>query len=92
MQDEHDKTAENTTTEDVSFTLSDDEIRHALNALHAEDSDTIHAVLEELSSADTAELLAKAPPKTVMKSFICTATRWRRMSFLKWIQSFAAPP
>ncbi|MCB9981295.1 MAG: magnesium transporter [Rhodospirillales bacterium] len=63
MQDEHDKTAENTTTEDVSFTLSDDEIRATLNALHAEDSDTIHAVLEELSSADTAELLAKAPPE-----------------------------
>lgn len=60
MQDELNKTSDNTSTEDVSFTLSDDDIRSALDALHAEDADTVHAVLDNLTPADTAELLAKA--------------------------------
>ncbi|MCB9983271.1 MAG: magnesium transporter [Rhodospirillales bacterium] len=61
MTDELDKTPDTAPNEDISFTLSDDDIRGALDALHAEDSDTVHAVLDNLNPADTAELLAKAP-------------------------------
>jgi magnesium transporter len=46
--------------EELSFTLSDEDIRSALDALHSEDSDTVCAVLDELSPADTADLLSKA--------------------------------
>jgi len=45
--------------EEVTFTLSDEEIRDAQDALHAEDADTVTAVLNELSPADTAEFLSK---------------------------------
>ncbi len=45
--------------EELTFTLSDDEIRDTVEALRAEDSDTVSTVLEDLSPADTAELLEK---------------------------------
>ena len=50
------------TAEDLTFTLSDEDIRGALDALHAEDSDTVCSTLECLSPADTADLIAKATP------------------------------
>lgn len=59
MLEEDKKAAETLQTEDISFTLSDDEIRTALDALRAEDSDTVHALLDPLSPADTADLLSK---------------------------------
>ena len=46
--------------DELTFTLSDDDIRSTLDALHSEDADTVCAVLDELSPADTADLLAKA--------------------------------
>lgn len=45
--------------EDRSFNLSDDEIREITDAVHAQDADTVNAALEELTAADTGELLAK---------------------------------
>ncbi len=42
-----------------SFTLSDEDIRDTAKAVHAQDADTIHAVLNDLGAADTAELLSK---------------------------------
>lgn len=49
--------------EDAFFHLSDDEIKDIVEALHAQDSDTVHAALYDLSNADTAELLSKIKPE-----------------------------
>ena len=46
--------------DELTFTLSDDDIRTTLDALHSEDTDVVCAVLDELSPADTADLLCKA--------------------------------
>lgn len=46
--------------EDVnSPLLSDDTIKHVVEAMRAQDSDIVHAFLEETSAADTAELISK---------------------------------
>ncbi len=60
MVDENKKTAELLHHDDVTFTLRDEDIRNTLDALHSEDADTVCAVLDELSPADTADLLSKA--------------------------------
>ena len=60
MHDDATNIAETQTAEDITFTLSDHDIRDALDALHAQDTDTIHAVINELSPADLAELISKA--------------------------------
>ena len=49
--------ADQTNQDELTFTLSDEDIRSTLEALHSEDSDTVCAVLDELSPADTADLL-----------------------------------
>lgn len=43
----------------IDYNLKDDDIRDVVEALHAQDADTLYTALEDLSSADTAELLAK---------------------------------
>lgn len=43
----------------ISFTLTDEEIRQISDAVHAEDSDTVHAILNDLGPADMAEVLSK---------------------------------
>ncbi len=48
-------------TEESSVSLSDAQILDLTNALEAEDSDTVHSVLEELDDVDTADLIAKMP-------------------------------
>lgn len=58
MQDDHVEGVKKP-EEDITFTLSDDEIRGIADAVHAQDSDTVHSVLDDLSPADTAELIAK---------------------------------
>lgn len=45
--------------EEHSAHLCDDDIRDIIDTLHNQDADTVHAVLEELSPADTADLLSK---------------------------------
>lgn len=52
---------ENFSEEDdaITFTLTDDEIRQISDAVTAQDSDTVHAILEELGPADMAEILSK---------------------------------
>ena len=55
------------TAEDLTFTLSDEDIGNALDALHAEDSDTVCGTLECMSPADTADLIAKATPEDRME-------------------------
>ena len=45
--------------DDNSPYLLDQEIKEIVDAVRQQDSDTVHAVLDELSSADTAELLSK---------------------------------
>lgn len=45
--------------EDVSFHLSDEQIREITDALHAEDPGRVQASLDELTPADTGDLLAK---------------------------------
>jgi magnesium transporter len=56
MRDEHSTLDDN---EEVSFSLTDKQIRNIADAVHAQDSDTVHEVLNDLSHADTAELIAK---------------------------------
>ncbi len=46
-------------TEDVQTFLPDETIRETIDAVHAQDSDTVNAVLNDLSATDTAELLSK---------------------------------
>ncbi|MCF8496391.1 MAG: magnesium transporter [Alphaproteobacteria bacterium] len=41
------------------FLITDEEIREITTAVRAQDSDTVHGFLEDLSGADTAELLSK---------------------------------
>lgn len=45
--------------EDLTLHLSDEEIRAIVDAVRAQDSDTVTAILQDLSPADSAELLAK---------------------------------
>ncbi len=45
--------------QEAPFHLSDAEIREIIDAVHAQDSDTVHAILEDLAPADIAELIAK---------------------------------
>lgn len=60
MQDEkYDNAADSSLTEDISFHLSDQDIRDITGAVHAQDSDTVHQSLNDLSPTDTAELIAK---------------------------------
>lgn len=47
------------TTDDVQTFLPDEAIKDAIEAVHAQDSDTVHAVLSDLSPTDSAELLSK---------------------------------
>lgn len=49
--------------EDSSFHLSDNEIKGIVEALNAQDTDTVHTALDDLSNADTAELLSKIKPE-----------------------------
>ncbi len=45
--------------EDVKYHLPDEQIREIVDATRSQDSDTVHAVLDDLSVADSAELLSK---------------------------------
>ncbi len=56
-----DKESEGTfnTQDDVYTHLPDEDIRDIIDAVRSQDSDIVHAALEDLSYADTAELLAK---------------------------------
>ncbi len=45
--------------EDLSFTLTDEEIHQVSAAILAQDSDTVYAFLDDLNAADTAELIGK---------------------------------
>jgi len=45
--------------EDIKYHLPDEQIREIVDAARSQDSDTVHAVLDELSIADSAELLSK---------------------------------
>jgi magnesium transporter len=51
--------AESQQEEQNPFHLTDDEIRTIVEALRAQDSDTVHAHIDDLSWADAAELIAK---------------------------------
>lgn len=46
-------------TEETLFHLSDDNIKTIVDAIDAEDADTVHEALDELTPADTAELVSK---------------------------------
>lgn len=50
------QTAQN---EDVQTFLPDETIKETIDAVHAQDSDTVHAVLNDLSASDSAQLLSK---------------------------------
>ncbi len=45
--------------EDLGFHLTDGEIREIIDAVHAQDFDTVNAYLQDLNPADEAELIAK---------------------------------
>ncbi|MCB1532594.1 MAG: magnesium transporter [Alphaproteobacteria bacterium] len=45
--------------EEISFLLTDDRIKEIVAAVHAQDSDTVHGFLDDLSNGDAAELLSK---------------------------------
>lgn len=45
--------------EDSAFHLTDDKIREIVEALRGEDSDTVHAHIDDLGQADAAELISK---------------------------------
>ncbi len=49
-------------SEDQPAHLPDSEITEIVHAVRAQDTDTVHAVLEELSTPDTAEFLSKIKP------------------------------
>lgn len=53
------KTQNQAQMEVPEYHLTDEEIKEVVVALRAQDSDTVHSVLDDLSSADTAELLSK---------------------------------
>ena len=46
-------------TEDTLFHLSDENIKTIVDAIDAQDTDTVHEALDELTPADTAELVSK---------------------------------
>lgn len=50
---------ETSSADDVYTHLPDEDIKEIVEAVRSQDSDTVHAVLEELSNPDTAELLSK---------------------------------
>ncbi|MCD8562889.1 MAG: magnesium transporter [Alphaproteobacteria bacterium] len=52
-------TAESHQEEQSPFHLTDEEIRQIVEALRAQDADTVHAHIDDLSWADAAELIAK---------------------------------
>ncbi len=58
---EHEKPPEKnpSTPEDIYLHLSDEDIRQIVESVRSQDSDTVHAVLDDLGPADAAELLAK---------------------------------
>ena len=58
-EDTQDKGLDVISAEDKIFHLTDDRIRDVIAAVRAQDSDTVHAFLGDLSKADTADLLAK---------------------------------
>lgn len=45
--------------DNLTFTLTDEEIREISDAVRAQDPDTVHAILHDLNAADTAEVLLK---------------------------------
>ncbi len=47
------------TPEPVPFIVSDEDISHIVTAVRQQDSDLVHAILYDLSPADTAEVLSK---------------------------------
>lgn len=55
--------AEKQEVENTAVHLSDEDIRDVVEALRAQDSDTVHSALEDLNHADTAELLSKIKPE-----------------------------
>ena len=58
-EDTQDKALDALGAEDTTFHLTDDQIRDVIAAVRAQDSDTVHAFLYDISKADTADLLAK---------------------------------
>lgn len=50
---------ENSIDDDNNYRLSDENIKQASEAVRCEDSDTVRALIDDLSPADSAELLAK---------------------------------
>ena len=58
MLDENTKSATDPSDE-TTFTLSDENIKTTIDALRAEDADTVCCTLDEMSAADTADLLSK---------------------------------
>ncbi len=46
-------------SEDARYRLPDDQIKEIVEATRSQDSDTVHAALDDLSVADSAELLSK---------------------------------
>ncbi len=59
MVEKNQTTEEPINAEDTLTTLADQEIIDISEALQAQDSDTVHSALDELSPVDTAELLEK---------------------------------
>ena len=59
MLDDNTKTSQTEAHDETTFTLSDENIKNTIVALRAEDADTVTESLNELSPADTAELLSK---------------------------------
>lgn len=57
QENEHDTKA--TSYDELGSHLSDDDIKDISDAVHEQDSDTVHNFLEDLNPADTAELIAK---------------------------------
>ncbi len=55
----HDTSPETGTAEDTSFLLTDGQIMDMIASVRAQDSDTVCTFLNDLSVADTAELIAK---------------------------------
>ncbi len=49
------------TKEDIAYHISDDEIKSIIEAVRAQDTDTVANYLTDLSAANTADLIAKIP-------------------------------
>jgi magnesium transporter len=58
------------TADDQPVHLSDQEIREIIDAVRAQDADTVHAILGDLSPVDIAELLAKVPDEDRRELFL----------------------